>query len=562
MNEQPPTPAQNRLPSRVTVIAVPLLFLLFSAPLLLNYIYTHGDERHYVDAAVTMLQTGDYFTPYQGDGEPRFKKPIVTYWFVATAYQAFGISHFSSRFPFWLTGAFLVFLTGKMAWYVFRDRETAFLSMVVLVTNPLFFLSASRSIPDMPLALFLTISAYGFLGILLEDNPPKKFYWMAYCGAALGFATKGLLAMGLAGAGVLYLLLNPWRKKPLKDLLDVPAIATALVLALGWYILMYSIHGDLLLEQFFRDQVSARVTDKHIQFVTNIGQFTLVFLAYFLPWLLPLTVTLRQGLLAKAYRDKTQLHAALFFAMLWLLLTFTMCAFVNKFFDRYFLFVLPLASMVIAHSFSLFPADKQYRFLLLFSLLFAFLSLIGLSLTGYHLANQALSSFQAFVAVTVLLAVLLSIVLLVKKYHPPLTFMLLFLSILPVSYVAVAPVVLPEVGVETRMNLDSLGIKKERIAFYGDFDVASRMRAALGKNSRIQQFHPDEKINAERFDCIIFEDKYEDKLDLDSYTVRKISSFWKKIDPLKLLEGLHTNRVEACKNKSANHYFIAYKTKT
>jgi 4-amino-4-deoxy-L-arabinose transferase-like glycosyltransferase len=62
------------------VIANPwVLLLLFCGlvgPFALDFHLHYPDEIYYRDAAVRMLQTGDYLTTYLGSGELRFKKPI------------------------------------------------------------------------------------------------------------------------------------------------------------------------------------------------------------------------------------------------------------------------------------------------------------------------------------------------------------------------------------------------------------------------------------------------------------------------------------------------------
>ena len=49
----------------------------------------------------------------------------------------------------------------------------------ITASNPLVLMSASRSIPDILLVLFLTISAWGFIEIMIRENPGKRYYWMA-----------------------------------------------------------------------------------------------------------------------------------------------------------------------------------------------------------------------------------------------------------------------------------------------------------------------------------------------------------------------------------------------
>ncbi len=538
---------------------VPLLFLVFSAHIALNYVYTHADERHYTDAALTMQQTGDYLTPYTADGEQRFKKPILTYWLVTLSYHFFGVSHFSSRLPFWIGGALLIYLTGSMAFYVFKDRWISFCAMIVLLVNPLVFMSASRSIPDMPLAIFMTVSAYGFLGLLLEEKPPAKYYWMAYCGAALGFETKGLPAAVFASFSIAFLLFNPWRRKTFRSLVHVPSMLAGAALALSWYATMYALHGEFLLEQFFGDQVGRRVTGSSLQMLTNLVQFVLVFLLYFLPWLVPLFGGLRKGLQPGRFSLDPSASAASLFMLSWIVLSMVMSVFLSTFFDRYFLLVLPLASVLIAYWFSTLSADRQYRYLLPFSLLYAVLVILFLSIGSYHVVNGALQVPEAFMGSLVVLVLVVSMVMLFRKLRPLLSLMLLYLSLLPAASVALSPVVLPEVGYETKAALDTFGIRSERIGFLGEPDVGARIRTALGRDRVVQPLSDKEREGNAGFDCIIFEERYAGKLSLEGYTVRELSFFWKTIDPFELIRALHWNRVEEQKRKRAVKYFVAWK---
>ncbi len=56
------------------------VFAILVGPFALSFHMHYPDEMYYTDAAVKMLQNGDYFTTYLGSGELRFKKPIGTYW--------------------------------------------------------------------------------------------------------------------------------------------------------------------------------------------------------------------------------------------------------------------------------------------------------------------------------------------------------------------------------------------------------------------------------------------------------------------------------------------------
>jgi len=61
-------------------------YCLLIGPFVLNFHMHYPDEIYYRDAAIKMLQNGDYLTTYLGSGELRFKKPILTYWAVLAGF--------------------------------------------------------------------------------------------------------------------------------------------------------------------------------------------------------------------------------------------------------------------------------------------------------------------------------------------------------------------------------------------------------------------------------------------------------------------------------------------
>ena len=78
------------------LIFIPILFLIYSAPSALDYVFHYPDEKYYTDAVLQMMDNKDYFTPYSAGGSYRFLKPIVTYWLLIFSYKLFGVSVFSS----------------------------------------------------------------------------------------------------------------------------------------------------------------------------------------------------------------------------------------------------------------------------------------------------------------------------------------------------------------------------------------------------------------------------------------------------------------------------------
>ena len=329
-------------------IIIPLFFLFYSAPSALDYLFFHADEKRYTDAVIHMMDKDEYLTPFQADGEtPRFKKPIVTYWALMSGVKLFGVSPFGARFFFWIAGALLVAVTFFMANSLMKNRNMAILAAVLVAANPLVMMSASRTIPDILLVLFLTISAWGFLEILTRNNSPTFFYWMAYLGAALAFETKGIPVVGFVGVSMLFLLLNPWAKVPIKKLIHLPSMGIAAIVSLAWFATMYIQHGMPFLESFFDDQVGNRVSSKMVQVATN-GLLGIVNLVLFsIPWIFIAWANHKQ-IKSNLQKSNRQEKAILGFALSWVLLIVLMSASVFKFYDRYILPCIPLLSIVLA----------------------------------------------------------------------------------------------------------------------------------------------------------------------------------------------------------------------
>lgn len=56
------------------------------------------DEGAFSEATREMLASGNYAATYL-DGEPRYDKPILSYWFQAISIQVFGLNEFAVRLP-------------------------------------------------------------------------------------------------------------------------------------------------------------------------------------------------------------------------------------------------------------------------------------------------------------------------------------------------------------------------------------------------------------------------------------------------------------------------------
>ncbi len=211
---------------------------------------TDADEAFYAEAAREMVESGDWLTPHY-DYEPRFQKPVLYYWVTAATFLVTGPTEFASRLWAALSGVGLVFVTAGLArkWY---DDDTALLSGAVVATSFGYVALGRMALPDLPLALSVTATIATCLIAIGERVPrPRPWLLLAALSAALGFLTKGPLALVLPGVVVVPVVLIERRASRVRatDLLLAAALFVAL--AAPWYVAMWATHGTPYLQSFF-----------------------------------------------------------------------------------------------------------------------------------------------------------------------------------------------------------------------------------------------------------------------------------------------------------------------
>jgi len=209
-----------------------------------------SDEAFYAEAAREMVISGDWLTPHY-NFEYRFQKPILFYWLTAGAYRVLGIDEAAARVWSAAAGLGLALLTAACGrrWY---DEPTARIGGAVVATAFGYFSIGRLSLPDLPLAFFITATTWmGLVGLL--DDRPRARRWLVGAGIAcgLGFLTKGPLAIIIPALVVVPLWWREARREPLpwSSLALFAAVAAAIVLP--WFMAMTRVHGMEYLAGFF-----------------------------------------------------------------------------------------------------------------------------------------------------------------------------------------------------------------------------------------------------------------------------------------------------------------------
>ncbi len=502
-----------------------LAFAVLVGPFALSFHMHYPDEMYYTDAAVKMLQNGDYLTTYLGSGELRFKKPIGTYWTVLAGFKLFGVSPFASRFFFLIAGALTIGFTYWTARVLFDDKKIAGLSALIMASNPVLIFSATRSIPDVLLVMTMAASAVGFAGLIrFGDATPKKYLWILYVSLAVAFEVKGLPAAALGGFGMVYLLFNPWKKTSFKTILHFPSILVALFIALFWFAAMWKIHGPTYLDSFLEDQVGTRVASRYLLISQNGFLATGILILIFFPWVIFAFSSVRKSVV----NLRKENPAFFWFAILWGLAILAMGAMTSKFYERYLLPVAPVLAILLACILvrSGFEGKRiglkivSWFFLVVNSIVLLFSLWLNINLGApFLIYAQLLIGF-------LILLYLGRLTMLDRKLPKAISygFMLLFFMISTGTF----QISLPDQGQQVKIFAAQEQIDTStKIAFLGNLHTSSKIRIGLGTDYDMVDLPSsrfrDELIN---YDRLIIEDKYLDSIDTSGFQMKLASLNW------------------------------------
>ena len=225
---------------------------------------TDSDEAFYAEAGREMLESGDWTTPHY-NYEPRLQKPILFYWVIAATYGLTGVSEWGARIGSALAGmglALVAALVGRR-WY---GSSVGTLAGAVVGTSFGVVPLARQSLPDTPLALFVSLAAWA--AIEAFDLRPRTSStdwraapgrWLAIAAVAAGFGT---LAKGPVAVALPLMIVAPlwlWQRRQTgrmwPDGIGARQIAVAaalfLAVAVPWYLAVMQAQGLEYAWRFF-----------------------------------------------------------------------------------------------------------------------------------------------------------------------------------------------------------------------------------------------------------------------------------------------------------------------
>jgi 4-amino-4-deoxy-L-arabinose transferase-like glycosyltransferase len=206
------------------------------------------DEGAFGEATREMLVRGDYVSTWL-NGQPRFDKPILTYWLQAATVRLLGLDEFALRLPSALAATAWI---AAIHAFVRRtiDRDTARAAAFIAATSAGVIVIGRGAIADALLNLFLALAMFDVYRELVDPHPRwrrRAFLWIA-----LGVLTKGPVALLIPGAaGAIAFLLQGRLAGWWRAVRDPAGWGILLAVAGPWYVLEYMRRGDAFLAGFF-----------------------------------------------------------------------------------------------------------------------------------------------------------------------------------------------------------------------------------------------------------------------------------------------------------------------
>ncbi len=269
---------------RLAALALAIGFFVLQIPALSDFTRYHGDERFYTDAAIGMVQSGDWLTPRYPDGRLRFEKPLLGYLAISGSYTVFGIDLFSSRLPFLLAGALLVWMTWWAGVRLLGDGEAALLAAAIMAASPDVLALAQRSTPDMLVWLFLLVGLTGFALLLRERGRTGRAAALAWLGAGLASAAKGGLGPLLVGYAFACAALSRERALLVRRLLHPVWLPAGLIVGAAGFGVYALGHDASELSRSVSDQVGGHVRTLGA-LVRTFGAYAAIPFEHLAPWI-------------------------------------------------------------------------------------------------------------------------------------------------------------------------------------------------------------------------------------------------------------------------------------
>jgi 4-amino-4-deoxy-L-arabinose transferase-like glycosyltransferase len=230
-------------------------FLLLAATLALAFFANLGnaplfdrDEGAFTEATREMLESGNYISTTL-NGEPRYDKPILTYWVQAVGVGLLGWNEWGMR----LHSALAAVLWVLVVWGFARrewDEATGWAAGMITATTLWVMIIGRAATADALLNLFLTLTLVDLYRFWKENRRAPLYRVFLWSG--LGFLAKGPVAVAVPlAAAFLLALARGQLPRYFRAIFSPVGWLVFFGVAAPWYVAVYLRDGQAFIDGFF-----------------------------------------------------------------------------------------------------------------------------------------------------------------------------------------------------------------------------------------------------------------------------------------------------------------------
>ena len=498
-----------------------IVFFVALLPLSASFVSFHADEYPYTHTALSLLQSGDVPALQASDGERRPVQPTLTHWMLYGSYKLFGVGLLPSRLPFLLAGAVIIWLAYRMAAMLLTGRRTALIAATVTATHPLLIMAAIRATPDILFALWLTISAFGFMRVMLLVRPTFSAQLAAYGGAGLAAATQHPISVViLVLVTILFLLFNPWRRVPPFHAIYPPGLIIGFVIGVLGFIVKYAFHPELAFGRWGEAIVQLWAGFQWQAAMLYSATTAIALVLLFTPWIFPAASVWLSHAQEEHADSGHRRRAIIGFIQLWAVTIILLASIAGDFSLLFVLTMVPLLALLIAEALSHADPDhpspwaRKITYLIVFLVV---LFLAGLGMANWYQERDLL----ALVELGGLFLAAIAVFLFGRKNLDASIISLGgALLLLPMALLLLLRPIIPDQAALIADKVEQLGlVGSGSVAYLGPAETATKLRLATGAQLNLREMEQFSATDQSRFVALIYTDLKRPDIDFSDYEI-------------------------------------------
>jgi len=327
------------------------------------------DEGRYVDAALQMLDSGNYVAPAYSPDMLNFSKPPMTYWVIAGSLKVLGRNTWAARLPYALAHLATLALLFAMGRRVTPKKP--WLAPLIYATTLFTVLTANIISTDVLLTLAEGVAAWGFVMHMWPAEHERRPWArvVMWLGFALAFLTKGPPGLLPLLPMVLFTAMCCGRRAT-ASLFHPLGLLAFVVVGFSWYA-MAMVRYPWLAHYFLHDEVYGRIfTNMYKRHAGPAGwiiAFAPVLFIGTFPWWKGLVEITREAFARSSWRVWRASGSIELFLLLWFAVPFIVFCLAKSRLPLYLLpLFIPLSLLAASRTAAWFdPARPSHRWLVI-----------------------------------------------------------------------------------------------------------------------------------------------------------------------------------------------------